>query len=272
MVENILSVRRNFKRRLFLAWAGLIFFIVYLIAVGAAYVVFHTDFFKVDKFEFSGFQKIDPVFIKHFLILEQIRNSAWRLVPPWRWRFLISDNFLFWLGFKQENINLPANLASLELHPDFSKKKVSIEIKERQPFGVWCHNRKMENGKWKIDIGQCFWFDESGALFTSAPSAEGLLIPLIFDENIRPEKLNREMFSIFTRLYSLKNIKIIKFFIKNENLKELEAEIINGPKLYLSLKGENEDLEAVLNKLSGQVEFKNLQYIDLRVPGRVYYK
>lgn len=265
MVESILSVRRNFKRRLFFAWAGLIFFIVYLIAIGAGYIIFYTSFFKIEKFEFAGFQKIDSVSFKHWLILEQLKNSSWN-------RFLTSDNFLFWFGFKPENINLPASLALLKLSPAFFERKVLIEIKERQPFGIWCHNRKMENGEWKIDVDPCFWFDELGMLFMPAPSAEGFLIPLIFDINSRPEELSREIFSLFQRLYNLKNIKLIKFFIKDENLKELEAEIVNGPKLYLSLKGDNEDLEAILNKLSGQVEFENLQYIDLRVPGRIYYK
>lgn len=258
MVENILSVRLNFRRRFFLAWAGLIFFIVYLVAVASGYIVFYTSFFKIEKFEFVGFQKIDAVYLKHFLILERFKNSGWN-------RFLTPDNYLFWLGFKPENIKLPVSLALLKFSPDFLKKKVLIEVEERQPYGIWCPAKPAFSG-------QCFWFDESGALFAPAPSAEGYLIPLIFDDNFRPEKLSREMFSLFRRLYDLKNIKIAKIFIKDENLKELKAEIVNGPKLYLSLKEKNEDLEAILNKLSGQAEFKNLQYIDLRVPGRIYYK
>lgn len=264
MVESILSVRRNFKRRLFFAWAGLIFLIVYLIAVGAGYIIFYTRFFKVDKFEFSGFQKIDSASFKNLLILGQLKNAGWR-------RFLTSDNVLFWAGFKPENIKLPASLASLKFSQDFFERKALIEVIERQPFGIWCQKLLTPNLQLQTN-NQCFWFDEFGALFTLAPTAEGLLIPLIFDNNSRPDKLNKETLSIFHRLYNLENIKIIKFFIKDENLKELEAEIINGPKLYLSLKGENEDLEVILEKLSGQIEFKNLQYIDLRVPGRVYYK
>ncbi|MEK7146942.1 MAG: hypothetical protein AAB772_01660 [Patescibacteria group bacterium] len=271
MVENILSVRRNFKRRLFFVWALLIFFIAYLIAVGAGYFVFYTSFFKIEKFEFSGFQKTDAVFLKHFLILERFKNSGWR-------GFLVSDNFLFWFGFEPANIKLPVDLASLKFSANFFERKVLIEVSERQPFGIWCPGEPAISlqpptpNLQPPTFGSCFWFDESAVLFAPAPFAEGLLIPLIFDDNSRPEKLSSEIFSIFQRLYKLENIKIAKFSVKNENLKELEAEIVNGPKIYLSLKYENSDLEAILEKLNNEVEFKNLEYIDLRVPGRIYYK
>ncbi len=128
----------------------------------------------------------------------------------------------------------------------------------------------------------CFYFDEDGIIFKEAPVSEGSLILKINDNNKVGVSLGDQVLSsgqlnfimgFNNKIGDNNRFKIIEFKIKSAP--DLEAVTSGGWSIYLD-HSQNPSVaagnlliildEAVKNKVS------NLEYIDLRIPTRVFYK
>lgn len=274
----------------------IILFIFILLAVGAIYFVFHSHFFQVAAVKVSGSVKADE--IKDILINTLSKSSRIRsLLSP--------ENMLFW---PPKISQIPSSLfwlSDLSLEKNWSQKEISIEVKERQPWLLWCLSAQAglttQAGQTGLPISQtinnigsstvsqtasttisnCYWLDDQGIVFSSAPEAEGFIIPKVFEKSDRQELTLGQSFnagpqSVKTALEIIKEIKnsslaISRFLIEDINLQELKVET-NGPKLYFSLRFVPQDLNKILANLSDRLDFQKLEYIDFRVENRIYYK
>lgn len=186
--------------------------------------------------------------------------------------------------------------------------KIEIAVKEREIFAIWCKAavRQQESGMDKATINtasddsltiknieitqefiatnECYYIDDAGVIFSEAPQSSGSLILRIdevYDKDVKIGDiiLNNEIIaSIISakKSFSAENIKIIKFFIKNLLLPDLEILTSENWKIYLdrnkNIENQMEILEKVLREKITISDRKNLEYIDLRIPDRVYYK
>lgn len=270
-----------------------IFSIFVLLVVGAIYFVFHSHFLKVAAVEVSGSAKAEE--IKGALINNLAETSKIRYL-------LGSDNLLFWSSKAIRQIPSSLNwLSDLNLKRNWQEKKIVIEVKEREPWLLWClfanqsGSSTAEASSTTVQIvatsSNCYWLDGQGIVFASAPEAEGFIVLKVFEEG------NRQQLSFGRPFYSnpqlvANTLEIIKqlensslmprrFLIENINLQELKAET-EGPKLYFSLRFLTKDLNKILTDLTDRLsshggspagrEFQKLEYIDLRVENRIYYK
>lgn len=186
--------------------------------------------------------------------------------------------------------------------------KIEIAVKEREIFAIWCkviarkrdYNtdetainetsgdllaiKNIEITDEFIPTNECYYIDDTGVIFSEAPQSSGSLILRIdevYDKDVKiGDKIlnNKIIGSIISvqKSFNLENFKIIKFFMKNFKLPDLEILTSENWKIYLdinkNIENQMEILEKVLREKITPSERKNLEYIDLRIPDRVYYK
>lgn len=147
-----------------------------------------------------------------------------------------------------------------------------VNFEKRIQIGIWCNN------------ANCYYFDKEGIVFKEAPITEGALILKIEDFEKKEvssgdQVLNYNQLKFMTefnnKITENNQFKIIKFKITPSANFDLEAITDRGWSIYLD---QNQDpaLEAnnlftILNEVIKN-KASNLEYIDLRIPSRIFYK
>ena len=143
-------------------------------------------------------------------------------------------------------------------------------IEERDTLGVWCKS------------GDCFYFDKNGVIFEQAPRSFGSLVISIEDArdieaNLGSAVLDKNQVEFSSAVHGIigRNFPFSSrtFFIT----KEAEYEILTSENWRLLL-NKNEDSEYQLSNLKHLLDKEiqsrrgELEYIDLRLGNKVYYK
>ena len=147
-----------------------------------------------------------------------------------------------------------------------------VNFEKRIQIGIWCNN------------ANCYYFDKEGIVFKEAPQTEGALILKIEDfekkgVSLGDQVLNYNQLKFIAefnnKITENNQFKIIKFKITPSANFDLEAITDRGWSIYLD---QNQDpvLEAnnlftILNEVIKN-KASNLEYIDLRLPSRIFYK
>ena len=153
----------------------------------------------------------------------------------------------------------------------FFKKKPEANLKQRTEIGIIC------------TAGKCFYFDVEGIIFKEAPQTSGSLITLINDfsqrsfslgEQILGRDLINSMVLIKEELFSKMDLRVLSFDIAAYPADDLKAITNEDWYMMFSLK---RDIKSQLSALKAALDEKiqnriDLQYIDLRIENRVYYK
>lgn len=147
---------------------------------------------------------------------------------------------------------------------------LNIIIEERDMAGVWCRAR------------ECFYFDKGGIIFEEAPQSLGSLMVAVTDErNIEPN-----LGSVVLEALQVSLAKEAYRLIGNNFSFGIKTIIITPEGEYEVLTSENwrilldksADLEHQLSNLKYLLDEevktrrKELEYVDLRLGNRVYYK
>lgn len=258
------TAKRN-KGRIFTS----IFYILLVFGSFAAvvYFIFFTQYFQVQRISFYGMNVVQED------ILKQI--SA---------RYLETEKYYF---FGQKNLlamspNGLTEVFKRELrrvkNASVDKKfpnTLDISIEEYTPAGIACNNIDAQSQK-------CFYFDNEGVVFDEAPFIVGELLLFVYDENVNvisfPEKKYDTDFIRFILKFkqeiSEENILAMEYFKVSNKFGDIEVMFRAGFKIFLSQsQTPEEQAKAALEILNSQAgNIQNLDYIDLRIKNRAYYK
>ncbi|KKT22562.1 MAG: hypothetical protein UW08_C0006G0002 [Parcubacteria group bacterium GW2011_GWB1_43_8b] len=254
--------RTRKKRKFRLFFAG--FFLV-LVILGI-FLICKTAVFQIKDIEIQGNQLVE-----NESILEIINKELGELSWPLNWIF-VKDSSIF-LTLKREEIlqkieNDNPPMETINLKIDYFKKKVSISLVEREKFALWCQ-----------ESVACWWFDKEGVVFIEGPATEGELIPKIVDYSgieiaegksiVADKEYVRNIVLIFDFLEKTE-ISARTLELRDLTLAEMTTVSDNFPKIYFSLRHSpffaSEAISQIKDKLS------KIEYIDLTVENRVYYK
>ncbi|MBZ1345371.1 MAG: FtsQ-type POTRA domain-containing protein [Candidatus Nealsonbacteria bacterium] len=262
MVKQYRKPLRFKKRKLIYGqrffWPTLL---VLIISGGFFYLLFSSPIFQIKKIEITGNQKISTGEIQN-LIQTQIKK-----------RMLFFDTksiFLARLNKIDEVIlkEFPqiAETNSKRRFPDTLK----IGIKERKPLAIFS------------DSENYFLIDRQGIIFEQVGSDyQGLKIknliliesPKLGQRAVEKEKL-KQIFEIESKLKDELKILISEASIVSE--KRLNIKTLEGWQIYFNptkdIKNQLFNLILTLREKIPPEGWKNLEYIDLRFEGRVYYK
>ncbi len=272
--RQIRKRRRILKLKIY---SGIVAF--FILVAGAAYLIIYSPLFRIKNISvtqlnaaeleerqipYGAGEKIDPE-----NVIQDLKNV---LVKQSKFAGLLGfDNILVWKnGNFEEIFKLYPQIAELTIEKDYFERQIGIIIRERQRKGIWCVNDSS-------DALKCYWFDKNGVLFEDAPSIEGNLINKVNDFSGRnleigapvlAEKLFSNLIEIFDVLEkSDLNVKSLK--LERIELQEVVSE--SSPKIYFSLRIDPSFGLSALESIKN-IGLEKIQYIDLRVENRAYYK
>ncbi len=277
--------RRKKVRRYIFGTLGV--FALYFLCFGAWWVAARSPFFRLQKVTVEGNSVIASADIITLLQADPSGSHGfWGSLLGW-------GNMLSWPDhISAAELAMVPQLASVDIHKDYFSRTITVNVAERDPFGVWCFLPKgaaaapVASSTAAADpnagtgSGSCYWFDRNGVLFEKATNTEGNLIVVVHDYAQGPRGLNQEVLpdaftgnfvSIVDTLHE-GGIGIQEISLNDLSLEEVDAKTTAGPVIYFSLRFPAGDYLGVLKSLASQGGFDKLQYIDCRTEDRVYYK
>lgn len=284
MKKNRYKKRNSLKLALF---AGLFFCLLGT----AVYFAIWFNAFWVEEIEFKGSftetEKLSPI------VQRYLENKLWRFVPQ-------KSIFLAPAGSIKDNI---LN-AFPEIKEVLIQKKLpnilEIEAVKRELAGIWCQTKESESEeeiatsteeevtvkKQERKIGDCFYIDKEGIIFQESSLIRGSLILNIYSFENKPVELREQavppeiMDFILEVREKLPGIKTASEQALKSNdfeivsIEDLRANLLSGWQVYFnpSYSAESQ-LNALEMVLEEQIkETGSLEYVDLRIENRVYYK
>ncbi len=243
----------SWKRRMLFFW-------ILFLVLGLAYVMFFSPLFEIKEIKISNNRVISS---------EEIQNS------------LDNQNNLFLAaGNKLTEIltNDFPRILSVEMSKDIFKKTIELNIIERKEAGIYCKEDLASPNR-----GECYYIDKEGVIFEEAPQTSGTLILAIKDFSEREIEIGKNVIEkeFMAELIDLKNylpgqlgFKVLDFTIESDVLKDLKVNTNEGWYiLFDGLRDLKSQLEALRLVLEEKIEErKDLEYIDVRIENRVYYK
>ena len=223
-----------------------IFFVVFLFLGGVVYAVWFSNLFVIKAIEVEGAHLVDEGIIS----------------GP------VEGNILFWKPpFSTEEF---PQLENVEVNKDYIERVIKITVTERGKVLIWCSGNNES----------CFWADENGFIFTTAPIPEGVLVVnVVRDGTDRELKIGDSVLpeDLFVNLkYAIELLEGLDASIREIRLddlkfKEATAVIAGGPEVYFSLTIDPRFGKGVLESLMDSPSWGAIRYVDLRVENRAYY-
>lgn len=264
-IDELRVKRKRRKVRVaFLVIYSSIAFVVFM-----TYALFFSGWFSIKEIQVSGYNEISEPEIRNLIGDYLSKKYLFGYIKPF-------SNILF---ASSETIkdslreNFPI-IKSVDIDKGLFNKNLTVEINEKEAVGIWCKN----------ESDKCFYFDREGVMFKPALRFSGEIFLTIEDGRGRGFNLadsfdDRELFEKIglTRgiLDELKFIGYSNFFLPQGSF---EFWIKTKEGWYVYLDKEN-DVPIQLVALKKFLEEKipvsrrqSLQYIDLRVNNRIYYK
>jgi cell division septal protein FtsQ len=250
--QNTSTRRRNFRIKLYFGFLLLLLFAALII-----YVLLYSPIFQIRGFKIAGAERLTD---------EEILRILQPIVLQTRFdNFLGAKNLLTW-NEKEADVSKTA-LATAHISRDWLRQSVHIEVQERERLAIWCDMHDF-----------CYWIDRAGLLFEEAPKTEGSLILTIYDSETEIVKGTQIVEKRFVQhlIKLIESIAKLKFPIKKitfeRKLQELRTETYAGPDIFFSVRFDPELNITSLQTLQEKIGLRGIQYIDLRVENRMYYK
>ncbi|MBI2446497.1 MAG: FtsQ-type POTRA domain-containing protein [Parcubacteria group bacterium] len=238
----------------------ILFFLFFLLAIilTVFWLIFLSSFLKIQNINFS-----DNTVLNRDNILSIISNIN---------SFGLGENLLI-LSKSRLKSELAAAFPSIT-DITITKKlfnTITIDFHKRIQIGIWCNS------------AGCYYFDKTGVAFAKTPETEGSLILKIEDlsknnillgDKVLDDNLINFIFAFNAKISENNKFKILEFKIKPNFSVDLEAVTNKNWSIYLD---EKQEPAAAVNNLLSILEEAvkntgNLEYVDLRIPSRVFYK
>ncbi len=259
-IRRQLQDKRKKKRRVR-------FFLYYFLAA-LFYSVFFSGYFAIRHISFFGTEAI-------------AENDARKAMDV-----IMDESALFW-SYKRNIFLFSAASAERVLQKNFPRietvhivkkffqRAITATITERQPAGITCG---------KTENAPCFYFDKNGIVFDSAPIITGATVLLVKDDGLPPPSAlplahYTKSAIIFMQdakqaAYDIAGVTIASYSFLNE-YGDIEAVTLNGYTILFTMERDfSPQVRVVKNLLTLEIKERvsKLDYIDLRVENRAYYK
>lgn len=271
-----ISRSKGARWRLFMRIVYVLLFLGALI--GGLYFFIISDFFKIKNIVVSG---------NDYIVSASIINEFQNIILEKKLIILKNDNLnlLNLVDAKQKLMGKFPRIESLEIiknHPD----KISINIQEKEVAEILCNGSKEELGGVKTlnyKFSECFFVDKHGVAFDMAADTQGFLILKILDlrgTNIEMGKkvLDLNLMEFVKKLKSDLRGSVnsnIKFLILDHPAQREIVAMVDDWKIIFDVSGDiGKQLMVLKRVMEGEIKQQRdkLEYIDLRIEGRAYYK
>ncbi len=179
-------------------------------------------------------------------------------------RTLGQENYFSW---PKEIPPISSRIAKIDVSKNFFERTVLLTVSKKNLSGIWCA------------VSQCFWFDNEGMVLDLAPSTEGQLLPVIYEEgefvplvgaplfpNGEFSVISKIMKELFARPILIKKLSFLR------DRQEIVALLDSGLTLRFSIRFDPDVSFAAFDELLAQGKIANMNYVDFTVQGKVYVK
>ncbi len=260
------------KKRIFL---NIFYLVLLLLTFGLVfYSLFFLQYFQIKNISFNGMMTVkekdlENIFSKYILEKKYfLKNSNIFVLSSAVFSDKIEKNF--------------SRVKSVDVEKIFPNS-LKINIKEYQPTGISCKEIAGEKEPEKLKKAQCFYFDEDGIVFDSAPLTLSSLLVFLYDENINIKDFPDNFYKKESIDFILKLKKEIsetigipvEYFKFLNEYDDVEADLKTGFKILFDQKQDPIlQVRAAKNVIDNKIKeaIIDLEYIDLRIKNRAYYK
>ena len=234
-------------------------------AVGFLYFLFFSGYFSIRAVSVFG---VDSA------LAEEVKKIAWAELEGSVLFVSRRNVLLFSMNEISEKVKNEMPILEVVTVKKRFIHNIAIEAKLREKKGIAC----AEDGR-----TQCFYFDKNGVIFEESPEIVGAAILLFRDNTVLGSVLPSEKYSketvdfadnIKAKLFENTGISISYFSFLNDD-GDIEARTDKGFKIMMTTNGQAEEQARVIKSvLENEIKDKinSLDYIDLRVENRAYYK
>lgn len=234
--------------------------------IAAVYFVFFSGIFDIRGVEVAGVDVISPHDVR-IVAADFLSGNTWMIVPH-------KNMLLFSSERAAEHIQMMfprAAMVSVEI--DLWRRAAVVSISERQPAGVACARGNE----------QCVYFDERGIVFAHAPTIASATLLRIEENDLEAVQFPQEKYApelvafIMTAKKEMqeKARATITSFAFMNGYGDVEARTQEGYVIFLNTaRGAGEQAQIVKNLIAAEIkdQLPNVEYIDLRIENRAYYK
>lgn len=274
MRPNYKDELRIKKRKKVALWALIALFIVVAACVGLRYLLFFADLLDVRTIDISGAEIIPSADLK--TAAENWLNGRFLGITRNKNLLFISAE-----GLAAELTAKFPKIDSAEIRKEFPHG-LKIIVVERQSAGIWCFGRGGKSFGGAQD--KCFYFDKNGVTHAEATPSSGFLILNVADYRGQAVALGSHVASeewvkniIIARELLLKiGVSVAEFSIPADSFDEFDAKTAGDWKIMFSnstdIAKQITSLGVLLRDKLSTASRTGLQYIDLRIQDRIYYK
>lgn len=237
-----------------------------VVVIASVYFLFFSGLFDVRGIEVSGVEVITQSEVQ--AVVGELFHEASLFVLPH------TNMLLFSSPAAADHVRAAfPRIADVSVKKRFWTRVISIAISERHPAGVSCVKA----------TERCVYFDTSGIVFASAPTIASASLLRIEESDLRGSQFPYEQYTqelvefVATakkQMQEKAHATIISFSFMN-GYGDVEARTQEGYVIFLNTaQGAEEQAQIFKNIIATEIKDKMpaLEYIDLRVENRAYYK
>ncbi len=277
-------------------FAGLFFCFL----AAALYLIIWSPYFWIKQIQVESEEEAKYFQPKEIQALTKqiLEEKFWQFFPL-KSVFLVSEDRI-----KKQIFERFPGIDSIEVQIELPDK-IGIKIQQREKIGIWCQaeyqkipiqnnqaTTTQELDEREIEriqerrLGDCFEIDSNGIIFKKSALVKGEMILNIFSQVKKPilgeqvlsaESINfiRLSYQELKQIRAKDNKKLAVSQFEVFSKEDIRAETRYGWKIYFNPKN---DLVSQINALERVLieevenDYLDLEYMDLRIQGRVYYK
>lgn len=265
------DIRNREARRRRLRFFCFIFVACVLIA-GGVYGLFFNPALRIRQVFVSGADQ--PVSDEINTLLQK---NIFRVLPGNNLLFVRADNF-------SPILERYSTIKNIVLRKEYRNAALYVDVSMRIPAGVWC-------GDWN----ECFLFDEAGVIYTQLEEmVASSSFPIVVEETrqlpktlsflgggdfvdrklldvvVKPEELQR--FKHLIMLFGEHNMSVDRILRPNGAYRDVIFETKRGGFILVNIARSTEETERDFLLIREKIPSVDFAYIDLRIPGRIYYR
>ncbi|GEM_PF-5648741 len=241
-----------------------LFFIILILIIGAFLFLVYKGVFSFHTITIEGNKQIGTP-----RITDTIESFLEANTSPFV--LITKDTHLFFFSSERLSDHILTTLpyiSTVTIEKNITDKTLKVTVSERDTYGLLCPSQGEEKS--------CWWFDSTGVIFLDGVYSEGQLVRTVRMNNITPSILDtflsekqftvlQETFSFLEDLsWSSRTIIIEESIFEEGYVPQTKT----SPALHISLR----HAPTFAKKVIEELDKKNLEYIDLRIKNRVFYR
>jgi|GEM_PF-1790155 len=271
--QNYLFIKTKKKKKRILL--NSFYLLLVFLAVGAIlYALLFLEYFQVKNVSFTGMVTVHE---------EDIKNVSFDYLG--QKGYFLDNNNIFALSSSDLSEKIKKSfrrVKKVEVRKDLPNS-LEISVEEYEPVGISCKDSLGNDDPEEFKKADCFYFDKDGVIFDSTPLIVGDLFVSLYDDNIEVNDFPEDHYKKESIDFILKlkdgiskktGIQVDHFKFLNE-YDDVEVVSKSGFKMFFT---QEQDpifqADAVKNVIENKIkdDLVNLDYIDLRIQNRAYYK